>query len=86
MILKKFLSDTIGFVRSIADLYPIRAWITPFQMVAIIADPDDVKVVLSDPEAADKAYSYRFFQNDHGLLSSERGKYSIKKCFITANC
>lgn len=51
---------------------PVRGWLGPFQMIVAITDPDDVQLVLSDYKVADKAYVYKFFKNDHGLLSSQR--------------
>lgn len=41
-------------------------------MIVAISDPDDVQLVLSNPTVAEKAYFYKFFQNDHGLLTSQR--------------
>lgn len=55
-----------------ADLFPLRTWLSPWQMLVVVSDPDDVHKVLSDPKTADKAYSYKFLKNDHGLLTSER--------------
>lgn len=84
MIICNVILDTLDFVRSMSDILPVRAWITPLQMVLILSDPDDIHKVLSDPKAADKAYNYKFFQNDHGLLSSEReiNKFPMKLSII----
>lgn len=51
---------------------PVRGWLSPWQMIVAISDPKDVQLVLSDYKVAEKAYVYKFFKNDHGLLSSQR--------------
>lgn len=64
--------DTIEYVRSLAEDFPVRGWLTPWQMMVAISDPDDVQTVLGDPRGAEKAYFYKFFNSDHGLLASQR--------------
>lgn len=41
-------------------------------MLVVVAHPEDIQVILSDPKVAEKAYVYKFLNNDHGLLASQR--------------
>lgn len=41
-------------------------------MMVTITDPDDVHKVLNNPQVADKAYIYKFFNIERGLLASQR--------------
>lgn len=66
------LSDTIEYVRSLGPVFPVRGWLNPWQMMVTITDPDDVHIVLNDPKVAEKAYIYKFFNSELGLLASQR--------------
>lgn len=40
--------------------------------VLVLGDPEDVNTFLSDPNALDKPYIYKFFKNERGLVTSPR--------------
>lgn len=40
--------------------------------VLVLGDPEDVNTFLSDPNALQKPYIYKFFKNERGLVTSPR--------------
>lgn len=54
---------------------PAFGFIGPIMPVLVMADPEEVHTFLSDPNALDKPYIYKFFKNERGLVTSAR-KYA----------
>lgn len=50
---------------------PVYTWIGPFQLFIIIDNPEDLEILLSDPNALGKPYIYKFFKKDRGLVAAD---------------
>ncbi|XP_059610231.1 cytochrome P450 4C1-like [Phlebotomus argentipes] len=49
---------------------PATVFVGPLKMIVFIDDPEDLEILLSDPNAMAKPYMYKFFKNDRGLVAA----------------
>ncbi|GAB0088658.1 hypothetical protein DMENIID0001_031210 [Sergentomyia squamirostris] len=49
---------------------PATVYVGPLKMIIVIEDPEDLEILMSDPNAMCKPYMYKFFKNDRGLVAS----------------
>uniref|UniRef100_A0A1B0CKF7 Cytochrome n=1 Tax=Lutzomyia longipalpis TaxID=7200 RepID=A0A1B0CKF7_LUTLO len=49
---------------------PATVYVGPLKMIVFVEDPEDLEILLSDPNAMSKPYMYKFFKNDRGLVAA----------------
>ncbi|XP_055702900.1 cytochrome P450 4C1-like isoform X2 [Phlebotomus papatasi] len=49
---------------------PATVFVGPLKMLVFLDDPEDLEILLSDPNALAKPYMYEFFKNERGLVAA----------------
>uniref|UniRef100_A0A1B0CKF6 Cytochrome n=1 Tax=Lutzomyia longipalpis TaxID=7200 RepID=A0A1B0CKF6_LUTLO len=62
---------------------PVYTWIGPYQLFLIIDNPEDLEILLSDPNALEKPYIYKFFKKDRGLIAAKANVWKVHRKILS---
>ncbi|GAB0088656.1 hypothetical protein DMENIID0001_031190 [Sergentomyia squamirostris] len=62
---------------------PAYTWVGPFQLMIIIGNPEDLEILLSDPDALEKPYIYKFFKKDRGLIAAPAKVWKVHRKILS---